>query len=175
MSNEHTMHLREEEFIPFLEAKLSLAERSRMEAHIATCAKCRMQLDGLRSVLSLMDDWTAVEPSPSFDAAVRQKLEAEAAKSVGWAWFGLRPAFGASLVLAALLAGAAGLFRIPVTDGNAYLANGNGQETVPPWEELLAQEEEFTRVENEELMDNYELLQQFDILFETAETDKKQL
>ena len=104
MSNEPTKHLREEDFIPFLEAKLSPAECGRVGAHIAACSECRTQLDGLQSVLSLMDDWTAVEPSPSFDAAVRQKLEAEAAGSIGWSWFGLRPAFGASLVLVALLA-----------------------------------------------------------------------
>lgn len=176
MTNETRNHLREEDIVPYLESRLAGPERAQVESHLAACPGCRSHLDELRSVMSVLDEWAAVEPSPSFDAAVRQRIAAEPEKATGWEWLRLRPALGAALVMSALLAGAVSLWRLPppeTTGGGPEVALENrlGEE----WNEILAEEDELTLVESQELIADYELLKQFDVLFELSEAEEQQL
>jgi hypothetical protein len=114
--------------------------------------------------------------SPSFDAAVRQRIAAVSEKMVVWEWLSLRPALGAAVVMAVLLTGAIGLWRVspPETTGGSpevVLEQSLSEE----WIEILAEEDTLTLVENQELLADYELLQQFDVLFELAEGEERQL
>jgi hypothetical protein len=176
MTNETRNHLREEDIVPYLESQLAKPERARVDAHLADCAACRTQLAELRSVMGVLDEWVAVEPSPSFDAAVRQRIAAVSEKMVVWEWLSLRPALGAAVVMAVLLTGAIGLWRVspPETTGGSpevVLEQSLSEE----WIEILAEEDTLTLVENQELLADYELLQQFDVLFELAEGEERQL
>ena len=176
MTNETHNHLREEDIVPYLESRLAGPERTQVEAHLSACAECRSHLAGLRSVMSVLDEWAAVEPSPSFDAAVRQRIAAEPEKVTVWAWLSLQPALGAALVMAVLLTGAISLWRVspPETTGNdleVALENRLSE----GWNEILAEEDELTLMESQELMADYELFKQFDVLFEPSEGGEQQL
>lgn len=86
-------------------------------AHIAACGPCRVELEELRATFAMLDEWTAAEPSPYFDARVRAHLrEAEVARPEGlWERLlstlrfstgrGFRSAVAFAFVLALLLSG----------------------------------------------------------------------
>jgi hypothetical protein len=64
-------------------ADLLLDEASapaKVKAHVAECASCGEELKELRATMSLMDTWTAPEPSPYFmtrlNARMREEREA---------------------------------------------------------------------------------------------------
>lgn len=85
--------------------------------HIAACPVCRGELEDLRATMSLMDAWTAPEPSPYFDARVHAHLrEAKQAAPEGlWERLvatlrfstgrGLRPALAGLFLFLLLLGG----------------------------------------------------------------------
>ena len=85
--------------------------------HLADCETCRTELNELRATWALMDEWTAPEPSPYFDARLQARLrEAQAAPPEGlWERLtsfvqfstgrGLRPAMAGALAVAMLLGG----------------------------------------------------------------------
>ena len=89
--------------------------------HLAECSACRAELSGLRATFALLDEWTAPEPSPYFDAKVRGRLrEAEAAPPEGlWertrAFFlfstgrHLRPVMTGALAVLMLVGGGTGI------------------------------------------------------------------
>lgn len=90
---------------------------SAVTVHLAECAECRVEFEELRGTFALLDEWTAPEPSPYFDARVRAHLrEAEAAAPEGlWERMmatlrfstgrGLRSAVAGAFVLAVVLSG----------------------------------------------------------------------
>jgi len=77
--------------------------------HLETCAECAQQLNGMRSTMSLLDEWQAPEPSPYFDVRLQARLREEMAKpQVGWlSWF-RRPVLAAALTV--LMGVGVGLF-----------------------------------------------------------------
>src|SRR5690242_18093858 len=46
-------------------------------AHLRGCEACSKELASLRSTMALLDEWTAPEPSPYFDAKLRARLKSE--------------------------------------------------------------------------------------------------
>jgi anti-sigma factor RsiW len=94
--------------------------------HMAACADCRTELEELQATFTLLDDWTAPEPSAYFDSKLHAKLrEAQSSQPEGfWArtraflmystGHKLRPALAGALVVAVMLAGGgtfAGLYE----------------------------------------------------------------
>ncbi len=85
--------------------------------HMADCSACRTELAELRATMSLMDEWTAPEPSAFFDMKVHARLRAEQAAAPEGLWErlasflkystgrGLRPAVAGALGLAMLVGG----------------------------------------------------------------------
>ncbi len=88
-----------------------------VSAHLAGCPACWAELNELRRTWTLMDAWTAPEPSAFFDARLRARLrEAEAAAPAGlWERLtsylhlstgrGFRPAMTGALAAVLLLGG----------------------------------------------------------------------
>src|SRR5512145_1349288 len=101
-------HLKEESIIPYLDGRLSAAERQALGAHLSVCAECRERVDELRAVMSTLGEWTLEPPSPAFDAALRARLAEEAEQGSGW--LVLRPIYGAALAAAVVLASAVALW-----------------------------------------------------------------
>jgi hypothetical protein len=93
------------------------ASHAELAAHLASCPDCADELRELRSTFSLLDDWTAPEPSPYFDSKLHVRLrEAEAAgpesfweRARAFLLFstgrGLRPALSGALAFAMLVGG----------------------------------------------------------------------
>jgi hypothetical protein len=72
-------------------------------AHLRGCEACSKELESLRSTMALLDEWTAPEPSPYFDAKLRARLKAEPEAARGWRqWMaplaGWKPAMAVALV-----------------------------------------------------------------------------
>jgi hypothetical protein len=71
-------------------------------AHLRGCEACSKELESLRSTMALLDEWTAPEPSPYFDAKLRARLKAEPEPARGWRqWMapltGWKPAMAVAL------------------------------------------------------------------------------
>jgi hypothetical protein len=57
------------------EAALSgTAPGDNVRAHMAGCAECEQEFESLRSTMSVLDTWTAPEPSQYFDVRLRARL-----------------------------------------------------------------------------------------------------
>src|SRR5579863_7622124 len=69
--------------------------------HLAGCAVCAEQLKGMRSTLSLLDEWQVPEPSPYFDTRLQARLRAEMAQpqQAGWLQWFRRPVLAAALTV----------------------------------------------------------------------------
>lgn len=79
----------EARLISYTDGRATDAERAAVERHIESCAACRAHVAEFRGVWSALDEAPALEPSPSFDARLRQRIAAEPRRR---AWFGwLRP------------------------------------------------------------------------------------
>ncbi|HEX9764934.1 MAG TPA: zf-HC2 domain-containing protein [Candidatus Acidoferrales bacterium] len=170
-------HLKEEVIVPFLDGRLSAAERTPVETHLAACAACRAQVEELRAVVGVLGEWPAVLPSPSFDAALRARVAQEAEQGTGW--FVLRPAWGAALAAAVVMA-AAIAFWPPESTELPPLPQAPGVAVAPqprtPQEQPVQPEtngsDELAVLDNPEVLDNFKLLAEFDILFEAEEEEE---
>lgn len=78
-------------------------------AHLRECGSCSQELDGLRKTMTLLDDWTAPEPSPYFltrlQAHVREEQRKAPAHAGLFAW--LRKPLLAGALAGVLAAGSA--------------------------------------------------------------------
>ena len=170
------MHWREEELIPYLDGRLSAAERARLDEHLAGCASCRAQFEETRALMGVLEEWKAVEPSPTFDAALRTRLEQEKSRRAGW--FALRPAYAAAALLALLVVIGLSLLQPGPTSS---VSPTGGPELSPPAQVTQAlpaassEEEDLAVLENPVLLENYELLEEFDVLFEPLANGEEKL
>lgn len=176
-------HFWEEEFIPYLDGRLRDAERARLDSHLAACAACRERVDELRAVAGVLDDWSAAEPSPGFDAVLRSRLAQESEPGMRWAW--LRPVYAGALAVAVLVLVATVLERTtPVEAPTLPQVAQQPMPAAPP--EATRPSQTLSRpppaapdtlavLDNPAVLENYELLEQFDVLFEPAAREGKKL
>jgi hypothetical protein len=69
--------------------------------HLAGCVACAEQLKGMRSTMTLLDEWQAPEPSPYFDVRLQARLREEMAKPQrAWLHWFRRPVMAAALTVA---------------------------------------------------------------------------
>jgi len=69
----------------YLYDEMSAAERAASEAHLAACARCRGLLDETRRLQQLLNQRTAIEPTPDLLVRCRLKLdEALEREQLGW-------------------------------------------------------------------------------------------
>ena len=95
----------EKQMLPYVDGRLKLSEQRDVEAHLATCAACRVRVHEFRAVSGLLDELPQIEPSGAFDARVRARVAAEPVKQSWWAVFAPSPraAFAASALLLATI------------------------------------------------------------------------
>jgi anti-sigma factor RsiW len=71
-----------------------------VEAHLAGCRECAGTLQAMRSTMSLLDEWTAPEPSPFWDVRMQARLREEQQRvSSGWLQWFRRPALSVAAAL----------------------------------------------------------------------------
>jgi putative zinc finger protein len=84
----------------YLDGELDQGERERLEAHLPTCAECRISLDALR--LTLADLATLPEPAPSEQDSWALRVAISRARTPAKRW--QRYAFAAGTAAAAVIA-----------------------------------------------------------------------
>lgn len=177
-------HLREESYIPYLDGRLSEAERTELDRHLAACADCRARLEELGRVLGVLGEWKVAEPSPHFDAALRARLAEEPPARPSYV---LRPAY--ALALAAVAAVVLGIYLWPPTPEAPLAPLVQLPPTVTPappttprtvtppaaLQQAPAEQgsDELAVLDNPVLLENYELLEEFDVLFEPVPSKEK--
>lgn len=71
-----------------------------VEAHIGECRQCAETLEALRSTMSLLDEWSAPEPSPFWDVRMQARLREEQQRaSAGWLQWFRRPVLSIAAAL----------------------------------------------------------------------------
>ncbi|HOX43987.1 MAG TPA: zf-HC2 domain-containing protein [Myxococcota bacterium] len=71
-----------EELVALLDDALPAEARSRVEAHLAGCAACRQELEGLRRALRAIDGLPATAPGPGLEAAFEARFARERARGL---------------------------------------------------------------------------------------------
>ena len=71
----------EARLVSYTDGRAGDAERRAVESHLEGCAACRARVAEFRSVWGVLDEAPALEPSPSFDARLRQRIAAEPRRS----------------------------------------------------------------------------------------------
>ncbi len=79
----------ENRWMEYLDGTLGSREREAVETHARSCSLCAERMEGFPEVSSMLDAWTGIEPSASFNARLQQRLDEEGSR-VSW-WSGLIP------------------------------------------------------------------------------------
>ena len=141
----------ETQLIAYLDGKASAGTGREVEAHLAACAACRTRAEEFRRVWNVLDEATAVEPSLGFDARLRQRVAAEPASGGPFAWLIPSPRFAFAVSL--LVALAVWISSAPPTAVENNSANARS-------------EEEFKMIENLPVLEDYDVLANFEPLSE---------
>jgi predicted anti-sigma-YlaC factor YlaD len=138
--------------IPYLDGRATVNEQTLVESHVAVCAACRTRLQEFSRLFGVLDELPPMQPSPSFDARVRQRISDEPRSS----WFGwLLPAPRLAFSLAVLLGLFTwmGKFQATPVDNTATTATTQS-------------EQDFRAIRDLGVLENYDVLQGFDALSE---------
>jgi anti-sigma factor RsiW len=138
----------ETELIAYLDGRVDPARRREVEDHLAVCADCGARAAGFHRVSRLLDDYPAADPSPFFDARLRGRLAAEPRPRWWSLWI---PQPRLALATAALLALGLWVSAFP---------------PVAPPPTAAQAEEEFRMINDMHVLENYEVLADFDALSE---------
>jgi anti-sigma factor RsiW len=156
----------EEALIAYTDGRASAAERAAVEAHLRDCAACRTRAEEFARVWKTLDEAPAIEVSPAFDARLRARL-AEERKPSWWAWLAPQPrlvlAMGLLLAVAVWVGTRPGPAPVDVAS------------TVP---ENTNVEEEFQMIRDLPVLEDYEMLANFEALSEVPQakqTRKREL
>ena len=74
-----------------------------VRAHLGECARCREIVEQHGRLDAVLNGWKRAEPTPGFDARVRQAVEAEQARRAGRGFWGWQWARGLALASLGLL------------------------------------------------------------------------
>ena len=173
-------HWKEEEFLDYLGRRAGPEARARLEAHLAECADCRLQLEELRALGTVLDEWSPMQVSPGFETRLRARLAAE--KPAPGRWHILRPAFAMGLAAVAALAVTVLLWRSP--EPNVVQVKPQTPAPTAPVPVIATpatpapipttpstESEALAVLDNPVLLNDYELLEEFDILFESLDKE----
>jgi anti-sigma factor RsiW len=130
-------------FVSYLDGRAAPDERRKVEAHLETCAACRTRAEEFGKLWNVLDEDAAIQPSPSFDARLRQRIAAEPVPN-RWAWLMPRPAFAMALLLAVSI----WIGRLP-SEGP-----------------VAKSDEDFHMIKDLRVLENYDVLSNFDVLSE---------
>lgn len=138
----------ETELIAYLDGRAAAAQRREVEEHLVACADCGARAAEFQRVSSLLDEYTAADPSPYFDARLRSRLATE--PRPGW-WSQWIPQPRLALATAALFALGIWVAAFP-------------PDAPPPT--MQQAEEEFRMIKDMHVLENYDVLANFDALSE---------
>lgn len=162
--------------IAFLDGKLAASERRTVEEHLAACPACRERVEGFASVMGLLGEWPAIQPSPFFQTRLAARLQEEPAARSWWQrlWQEeldrpvrpvARPVFAVVLAMVMVVAAAvleyspAPPSQLPSDDTPALtLASASGDD-LPLYQDLP-------------LLEDYDVLRNFEVLQVLSNTNQ---
>lgn len=168
-----------EQLFAFVNHLAGPQEEEEGRSHVAGCATCRATLDEYRQLNGILDEWKTLEPSPWFEARVRQAAKAGEAKiSRGW-WreFFWTRAFAPALLVMIIVAAPLLYVRMHPRQEHARPAAPAAQPSVgvqlapkvATQPEVTAQggdADDMTMYENLPTLEDYDMLASFDVLSE---------
>ena len=186
-----------EQLFAFTHQMLEARAESEVRAHLAECSACRAVAEGFRQLDAVLDEWKPTEPSPWFDTRVRAALAAEGEKRAARPLFGLRWAqlLVPAVVMALVVLGVLLLRRspqapqpvarqqspqvsqparaVPPETQPKPLAKAQPPAVTQPQAAATVEEDELSLYQNLRVLEDYDLLANFDVLSELPARGKK--
>ena len=129
---------------------------AKVKTHVAECDSCRKELEELRATMTVLDSWTAPEPSPYFLTRLnaRMREEREAPPQSWMERLRARFAYGPSMHARPLAAMALSVMLL--LGGGAYLGVANLEQPQAPSSEAAVVGDLQTLANNAQLLDQLE-------------------
>jgi anti-sigma factor RsiW len=151
-------------------------EEDEVRTHLAACVACARVAEEYRRLDAALDDWTAAEPSPWFDARVRARV-ASGEANVPWFGFGKVRAVTAVVAAAVVILAAVVVFHHQqVVENHHSVVSQQQAEPNPPiakpsepteaLRQPLPADEQLKMDENLSLLEDYDVVSNFDALSE---------
>jgi len=144
--------------IAYLDGRASSDERFVVEAHLKLCAACQERAEEFRRLWNVMAEVPGVEPSPAFDARLRQRI-ADAPKPKFWGWTAPAPRFALAVALLVAL---------------SVWVGGRQPRSVNPQNTAANSEEQFRMIKDLGVLENYDVLSNFDALSDLPASEPAQ-
>jgi anti-sigma factor RsiW len=150
--------------IAFLDGKLTPSERAGVEGHLAVCPACRERVQGFSSVMGLLGEWPAIQPSPFFHTRLAARLQEEPASQSWWqslwqqdvALPPARPVFAVALVVVMVVATVVLQYSPAPLDPQ--------QSGATPGVTLASAADDLPLYQELPLLEDYEVLRNFEVL-----------
>ena len=152
----------ESELIAYLDGRARPADGHAVEEHLASCGSCRLRAEQFRALWSALDELPAISPSPSFDASLRARIAAHAARHGFWQWL---PSPRLAFAVAALVALSVWLSSVPsrIATNPSVVASQTGQVNATG---QVSAESDFGMIRDLPVLENYDVVSKFDALSE---------
>ena len=162
----------ESRLIDYLDGKLAPREREAVELHARSCFSCAERISGFTEVFHLLDSWKGMDPSPSFDVRLEQRLEQEPPAS-GW-WGSPFPrliplAVGNPIFAIALLV-VISLAAVLIGYSPAPPEKLAGQQAEPFVASVEASADDLTLYRDLPVLEDFDVLRNFEVLQELNST-----
>jgi hypothetical protein len=172
-----------EKLFLFAQQMMGPEEYERMRRHLAGCAECTRAVEEFRKLDSALDDWAVAEPSPWFDAKVRAKIGASGQKKSVFFGFGRFRALVAGVALTVLIVAAVVVFNHQKVAENNQPAIAQQEPVAAPTQpqtpatteavrKPLPPAEQLKMDENLSVLEDYEVVANFDALSELPQANK---
>lgn len=160
---------------------LEPAEADRMRRHVASCSECARAAEDYNKLDAVLDDWSAAEPSPWFDARVRAHVARNTQKERGFFGFGRARVLAAGLASLLLILAGMVVFHHHVVENKQPVISqqqpqaGPGAAQTPEVTEAQRQPlpaaEQLKMDENLSLLEDYDVVSNFDALSELPQAN----
>jgi anti-sigma factor RsiW len=172
-----------EKLFLFAQQMMDPEESEGVRRHVATCADCARAVEEFRKLDSALDDWAVAEPSPWFDAKVRAKVAVSGRNWAGFFGFGRLRELAAGVAVIVLILAAVVVFNHqkvaennqPAITHQQHVATSTQPQTPATIEALrqpLAPEEQLKMDENLSVLEDYDVVANFDALSELPQANK---
>ena len=145
--------------IGYLDRRTVSPGRREVEEHFVTCVACRSRAEEFGALWKVLDEMPVLEPSPGFNARLRERLRAEPENR----WFRrLMPEPRLAFSIALLVALSVWVATLPQ-------GNSGGRGRAAPTEQ-----EDFNAIRDLGVLENYDVVTKFDALSELIPTSTQQ-
>ena len=171
-----------EKLFLFVHQMLDFDEADRMRRHLAGCGECARAAEEYRRLNSALDDWNTAEPSPWFDNKVRARVAASGRMNSGLFGFDRVRTLVAGAAALVLVLVAVVVFNHPkVAEINQPVSSQQqtvtasappqASEKIEAMKKPLPAEEQLKMDENLSVLEDYEVVANFDALSELAQAN----